>query len=169
MSEATSLPKALSQIGLGSLRSDRYHSDPGPHPVIVQNMSCERRHYCVYVMGSLSGTLCVGFTGNLHKRVFEHKFHLKEGFTHKYKVERLLYYASYDDVHKAIAREKQLKGWSRRKKIALFESRNPHRVDLAREWYPWMGPDQGRDASTPESRPTDGPSPLSKTDVKFHK
>ena len=60
-------------------------------------------------MGSLSGTLYVGFTGNLHKRAFQHKFHHFEGFTEKYKVERLLYWASFDDVHKAIAREKQLK------------------------------------------------------------
>ncbi|MFZ0307717.1 MAG: GIY-YIG nuclease family protein [Candidatus Sulfotelmatobacter sp.] len=98
----------------------------------------ERRSYCVYIMGSLSGTLYVGFTGNLHKRVFQHKFHQMEGFTSKYGVERLLYRASYDDVHKAIAREKQLKGWSRAKKIALIELRNPHWLDLAKEWYPWM-------------------------------
>jgi putative endonuclease len=49
-------------------------------------------------------------TGNLHKRAFEHKFHRREGFTAKYDVERLLYWESYDDVHKAIGREKQLKG-----------------------------------------------------------
>jgi putative endonuclease len=126
----------------------------------------DRRFYCVYIMGSLSGTLYVGFTGNLHKRVFEHQFHHKEGFTSKYEVERLLYFASYDDVHKAIAREKQLKGWSRRKKIALIESRNPHWVDLAKEWYPWMKPTRGRDASTPAVRPSDGPPPLSMTLTK---
>jgi len=89
-------------------------------------------------MGSLSGTVYVGVTGNLHKRVFEHKFHLREGFTNRYGVERLLYWASYDDVHKAIAREKQLKGWRREKKVALIELRNPHWLDLAGEWYPWM-------------------------------
>jgi putative endonuclease len=89
-------------------------------------------------MGSLSGTLYVGFTGNLHKCVFEHEFHKTEGFTNKYDVERLLYWASYDDVHMAIAREKQLKGWSRAKKIALIESRNLHWLDLAKEWPPWM-------------------------------
>ena len=100
----------------------------------------ERRSYCVYIMGSLSGTLYIGFTGNLHKRAFEHKFHQMEGFTNKHDVERLLYWASYDDVHLALAREKQLKGWSRAKKIALIESRNPHWLDLAKEWYPWMKP-----------------------------
>jgi len=76
-------------------------------------------------MGSLSGTLYVGVSGNLHRRVFQHKFHVLEGFTSKYDVDRLLYWESFDDVHNAIAREKQLKGWSRAKKVALFERRNP--------------------------------------------
>jgi putative endonuclease len=101
-------------------------------------MPHERKTYCAYIMGSLSGTLYIGVTGNLHKRVFEHKFHRIEGFTDKYQVERLLYWESFDDVHRAIAREKQLKGWRRSKKIALIESLNPHWLDLAREWYPWM-------------------------------
>ena len=78
----------------------------------------ERRSYCVYIMGSLSGTLYIGFTGNLHKRAFEHKFHKMEGLTNKYDVERLVYWASYDDVHLAIAREKQLKaGRARRRSL----------------------------------------------------
>ncbi len=89
-------------------------------------------------MGSLSGTLYIGMTGNLHKRVFEHKFHRIEGFTDKYQVERLLYWEPFDGVQKAINREKQLKGWRRSKKIALIESLNPHWLDLAREWFPWM-------------------------------
>lgn len=89
------------------------------------------------------------------------------GFTNKYEVERLLYWGLFDDVHKAIAREKQLKGWSRVKKIALIESRNPHWVDLAKEWYPWMkGDGAGRDASTTGDRPSDGLPPLSMTEGK---
>ena len=108
------------------------------------------RNYCVYIMGSVTGTLYVGISGNLHKRVFQHKFHRYEGFTARYDVVRLLYWESYDDVHKALAREKQLKGWSRSKKIALFERRNPQWIDLASEWYPWMKPGDGRDASTPQ-------------------
>ncbi len=72
-------------------------------------------------MGSLSGTLYIGMTGNLRKRVFEHKFHRIGGFTDKYQVERLLYWESFDEVPKAINREKQLKGWRRSKKIALIE------------------------------------------------
>jgi len=108
----------------------------------------KRKSYCVYIMGSLSGTLYIGVTGNLHKRAFEHKFHRMEGFTDRYDAERLLYWESYDDVHKAIAREKQLKGWQRAKKIALIESVNLHWLDLAKEWYPWMKTcGDGRDAS----------------------
>jgi putative endonuclease len=105
------------------------------------------RYYCVYIMASLTGTLYIGVSGNLHKRVFQHKFHHYEGFTARYEVVRLLYFESYDDIHKALTREKQLKGWSRAKKIVLFERRNPK--DLASEWYPWMQPAEGRDASTP--------------------
>jgi len=113
------------------------------------NMPRDPRYYSVYIMGSLSGTLYIGFSGNLHKRVFQHKFHHFEGFTDKYDVTRLLYWESYDDVHRALARETQLKGWARAKKIALIVRRNPHWVDLAAEWYPWMR-GEGRDASTPQ-------------------
>ena len=56
----------------------------------------------------------------------------------QYDVTRLLYRESYDDVHKALARETQLKGWSRAKKIGLIVRRNPHWLDLAADWYPWM-------------------------------
>jgi len=127
----------------------------------------ERQSCCVYIMGSLSGTLYIGFTGNLHKRVFEHKYHHLEGFTKRYEVERLLYWASYDDVHKAPAREKQLKGWSRAKKIVLIELRNPQWLDLAKDWYPWMeSSEAARDASTARNRPLDDPPPLSMTERK---
>ena len=106
-------------------------------------------------MASLSGTLYTGMTGNLQKRVFEDKFHRIEGFTDKYQVERLLYRESFDEVQKAINREKQLKGWRRSKKIALIESVNPHWLDLAREWFPWMRDSGGsRSPSTPQTSPT---------------
>jgi putative endonuclease len=79
--------------------------------------------------------------------VFQHKFHRYEGFTSRYEVVRLLYFESYDDVHKALGREKQLKGWSRAKKVALLERRNPQWRDLAAGWYPWMEQGKGRDAA----------------------
>jgi len=111
-------------------------------------MPQDPKYYCVYIMGSLSGTLYIGVSGNLNRRVFQHKFHHFEGFTARYDVTRLLYWESYDEVHKALARETQLKGWRREKKIALIVRRNPHWVDLAAEWYPWMKSESGRDAST---------------------
>ena len=93
---------------------------------LLPAMPNERKTYSVYIMGSLSGTLYMGMTSNLHRRVFQHKFHRIEGFTDQYQVERLLYYESFDEVVRAINREKQLKGWRRSKKIALIESLNPH-------------------------------------------
>ncbi len=108
-----------------------------------------RKSYCVYILGSLSGTLYIGMTSTLYKRIFIHKSHLREGFTSRYEVDRLLYVESYDDVHKAIAREKQLKGWRRDRKIALFERVNPHWLDLAKDWYPETKVQfDGRGAST---------------------
>ena len=89
-------------------------------------MPSDRKTYCTYIIGSLSGTLYIGMTSNSYITAsFQHKFHRIEGFTDKYQVERLLYRESFDDVHKAINREKQLKGWRRSKKIALIESVNP--------------------------------------------
>jgi predicted GIY-YIG superfamily endonuclease len=72
-----------------------------------------------------------------------------EGFTARYDVTRLLYWESYGDVHRALARETQLKGWTRAKKIGLIVRRNPHWAGLAAEWYPWVR-EEGRDASTPQ-------------------
>lgn len=72
-------------------------------------MSRDRKYYCVYIMGSLSGTLYIGVRGNLHRRTFNTNSTKFEGFTDRYEVVRLLYFEFYDDVHKALAREKQLK------------------------------------------------------------
>ena len=93
------------------------------------------KHYFVYILASLSGTLYIGMTNNLEKRVIEHKEKLIDGFTSDYGGDRLVYFESYDDVRNAIDREKQLKGWRREKKIALIRSINPGWKDLAREWY----------------------------------
>jgi putative endonuclease len=112
-------------------------------------MLSDHRSYCVYILGSLSGTLYVGMTGDLYRRIFQHKFHRIEGFTHDHNVERLLYWESFDQVEKAINREKQFKGWRRSKKTVLIESANPHWLDLSKNWYPWMQDcGAGRGAST---------------------
>jgi putative endonuclease len=87
--------------------------------------------YYVYIMTNRSMTLYTGVTNNLERRVYEHKHKLLDGFTKKYNIARLVYYEATDDVQWAIAREKQIKGWLRRKKVALIESVNPEWRDLA--------------------------------------
>jgi putative endonuclease len=95
----------------------------------------EYRYY-VYIMQSSSRrALYIGMTNNLHKRVFEHKMHRMEGFTDDYNATRLVYWESFDDVHKAIDREKQLKRWRREKKEWLISRLNPKWRDLAIDWY----------------------------------
>jgi putative endonuclease len=91
--------------------------------------------YCTYIMASRSHTLYVGVSGDLHRRVFEHKWKEHDGFTARYNCDRLVWFESHQDVQKAIAREKELKGWRRSKKIALIESQNPAWIDLSRDWY----------------------------------
>jgi putative endonuclease len=90
--------------------------------------------YFVYIVGSRSGTLYIGITNSIYRRALEHKRGETEGFASKYHCQRLVYYESFDGVHKAIGREKQLKGWLRAKKIALIESKNPRWEDLAEKW-----------------------------------
>jgi putative endonuclease len=97
-------------------------------------MTYEKRYY-VYILSSLSGTLYIGVTSNLERRVWQHKEHVSEGFTADYDVDRLVYWEVYDIVGRAITREKQLKGWRREKKIKLIEKANPQWKDLAAEWY----------------------------------
>ena|SRR5712692_566684 len=95
-----------------------------------------REHnYSVYMIARRSRVLYIGMTNNLHRRVWEHQNDLIDGFTKEYKCHRLVYYESFDDVHKAIGREKQLKRWSRIKKEWLIKNRNPMWEDLAAEWY----------------------------------
>jgi putative endonuclease len=92
-------------------------------------------HYWVYILGSLSGTLYIGITSNLSFRVRQHKEHTFRGFTADFDVDRLLYYETFGEVSQAIARETQLKGWIRKKKIELIEKSNPQWRDLSRGWY----------------------------------
>jgi putative endonuclease len=99
-------------------------------------MGTSREHrYFVYILASHSGTLYIGVTGNLRRRIWQHKQHAIAGFTETYDVTRLLYFETFHEVLQAIAREKQLKGWRRAKKIELLETKNPKWEDLSREWY----------------------------------
>lgn len=91
--------------------------------------------YYVYIMTNLSRTLYVGVTNDLERRVWEHKQLKVEGFTKRYRITRLVHYEEYSQVHDALAREKQLKGWRRSKKIALIEEGNPGWQDLSAGWY----------------------------------
>jgi len=87
--------------------------------------------YYVYIMASKrNGTLYIGVTNNLLKRVYEHKNDLVDGFTKKYGVHRLVYYEQTEDVNSAIQREKQLKTWQRQWKIDLIMQKNPDWKDL---------------------------------------
>jgi len=93
--------------------------------------------YYVYIMASRSGVLYTGVTNDLNRRVGEHKEGQIPGFTKKYKVNRLVYYESMPDVNVAIAREKQIKGWRREKRVKLIETINPGWDDLSREIAPF--------------------------------
>ena len=91
--------------------------------------------YYVYILTNKSNqVLYTGVTGNLQKRVYEHKAKLIDGFTKKYNVDKLVYYDTTTDVRSAIAREKQIKGWLRIKKIELIESMNPQWKDLSEDF-----------------------------------
>ena len=85
----------------------------------------------VYILASASGVLYTGVTSSLDKRIIQHRFKTVEGFSNKYNVTRLVYYERHPHIRAAIAREKQIKGWSRKKKIALIEFSNPTWSDLA--------------------------------------
>jgi len=87
--------------------------------------------YCVYILASRSRVLYIGVTNDLARRVDEHKRGLVVGFTSRYRVTRLVYFEEFIDIRDAIAREKQLKGWTRSRKTGLIERRNPGWQDLA--------------------------------------
>jgi putative endonuclease len=94
-----------------------------------QNM----KQYYVYILASKkNGTLYIGLTNNLLKRVYEHKNNFMGGFTKKYNVHSLVYYESYSDIYAAIAREKAMKKWKGQWKIELIENSNPQWDDLYR-------------------------------------
>ena len=86
-------------------------------------------------MASESGTLYVGLTNNISRRVLEHKQEKVEGFTKKYKCNRLVYSEFFQYIDNAIRREKEIKGWKRKKKEELIKINNSDWKDLAKDWY----------------------------------
>jgi putative endonuclease len=101
------------------------------------------KSYHVYIMSNRSGTLYTGVTGDLHRRVYEHKRKLIFGFTEKYNIDRLVWFQETNDVQAAIEYEKRIKRWRREKKVALIEEKNPGWKDLSQEWY-----EEGGDSSS---------------------
>jgi putative endonuclease len=94
-----------------------------------------RKQYYVYIMSNKSRTLYTGVTSSLERRVYDHKRKVIQGFTTRYHITHLVYFEATQDIHAAVAREKQIKGWLRAKKIALIESLNPEWRDLSEGWY----------------------------------
>ena len=92
-----------------------------------------KRGYVYILASKRNGTLYVGVTSDLTKRISEHKHNLIEGFTRKYNVHELVFYEVHDDIEAAILREKQIKKWNRRWKLHLIEEINPDWRDLYRE------------------------------------
>ena len=90
--------------------------------------------YYAYILTNNSGTLYVGVTNNLERRVYEHKHGLVDGFAKRYKLDRLVFYDVAPDAQSAIMREKQIKGWVRGKKIELIRSMNSRWRDLVETW-----------------------------------
>jgi len=92
--------------------------------------------YYIYILASQkNGTLYIGVTNDLERRVLEHKQKINEGFTSKYEVTRLVYFESFQYINDAILREKRLKKWNRQWKINLIEEENKEWNDLSEEWY----------------------------------
>ncbi|MBS1902323.1 MAG: GIY-YIG nuclease family protein [Bacteroidetes bacterium] len=87
-------------------------------------------------MASLSKRTYVGVTADLFRRVYEHKFGEEESFTHRYHINKLVYYETFNDIRDAISRETQIKDYRREKKVVLIEGMNRQWADLAHGWYP---------------------------------
>jgi putative endonuclease len=93
------------------------------------------RMFWIYIVASRSGVLYVGVTNDLLRRMQAHKTHEVPGFTANYRVDRLVHCEETDDIEDAIAREKEIKGWRRSKKVELIEMANPTWTDLSEGWF----------------------------------
>jgi len=92
-------------------------------------------NYYVYIVSSNTGTLYIGMTNDIRRRVYEHKNKLLAGFSKKYNIDRLLYFETFSDPNSAIAREKQIKNWRREKKVKLIDTNNKDWTDISSDWY----------------------------------
>ena len=104
----------------------------------------KRYLFFVYIMSNKSRRLYTGVTNDIHRRAFEHKHKRVRGFTACYCFDMLVYYEEFGHIGEAIAQEKEIKGWSRAKKLALILAQNPLWADLSEGWYPqdeWPLPD----------------------------
>ena len=93
------------------------------------------KRYHVYIMGSINGVLYIGSTSDLPRRVWQHRVDFYHGFSGRYRVDRLLYYEEHPDPAAMVRRERQLKGWVRRRKVELIEAGNRGWRDLAEGWF----------------------------------
>jgi putative endonuclease len=118
----TILPSTTGTTRTASAAPSNHHEEMTQH------------RYAVYIMASRSHRVYVGVTNDIVRRVRKHKDHTFEGFSSRYNVDRLVWYEVYPYIRTAIAREKQLKGWVREKKIRLIEAMNPTWQDLSQEW-----------------------------------
>jgi putative endonuclease len=99
-------------------------------------MSPVHPHYWVYIVANRKrGTIYTGITNSLERRVWQHKHGGVDSFTRRYAVNKLVYFEEFRDVNNAIARETEIKGWLRARKIALIERDNPEWKDLSTGWY----------------------------------
>ncbi len=115
-------------------RKEKKGSEESVEKLAILNFGKEKKMYFVYILTNKNNTvLYTGVTNNLERRIYEHKNRLVEGFTKKYRVHKLVYFDSTSDIRSAIAREKEIKGWTKAKKIALIEKGNPEWRDLAEE------------------------------------
>ena len=106
---------------------------------MAANQSGSREYYVYIMTNRRHAPLYVGVTNDLVRRVYEHRNKLAKSYASKYNITMLMYYETTNNVESAIAREKQLKGWLKEKKIALIESVNPNWKDLALEWFDQEG------------------------------
>ncbi|MBA3678714.1 GIY-YIG nuclease family protein [Candidatus Saccharibacteria bacterium] len=90
--------------------------------------------YAYILANDKNGTIYIGVTSDITKRVYEHKNHLRDGFTKNYSVEKLVWFEQYEDITDAIVREKQLKQWRRDWKLDLVEQSNPNWNDLSKDF-----------------------------------